>query len=89
MRGVQFTTAITLIAELGDLRRFDHPNQPMSYLGLTSSMAVQSPSNHNKATCALANKLARICHATLRDQEPYEKSRLIHKAERLSFAMPA
>lgn len=37
MRGVQFTTAITLIAELGDLRRFDHPRQLMSYLGLTSS----------------------------------------------------
>jgi len=37
MRGVQFTTAITLIAELGDLRRFDHPKQLMSYLGLTSS----------------------------------------------------
>jgi len=52
-------------------------------------MAVQSRSNHNKATCALANKLARICFATLRDQEPYEKARLIRKAERLSFAMPA
>lgn len=37
MRGVQFTTAITLISELGDLRRFDHPRQLMSYLGLTSS----------------------------------------------------
>ena len=37
MRGVQFTAAITLIAELGDLRRFEHPKQLMSYLGLTSS----------------------------------------------------
>lgn len=37
MRGVQFTTAVTLIAELGDLRRFEHPTQLMSYLGLTSS----------------------------------------------------
>ena len=37
LRGVQFTTAITLIAELGDLSRFDHPRQLMNYLGLTPS----------------------------------------------------
>ena len=53
------------------------------------AIAVQCRSNHNKATCALANKLARICYATLRDQEPYEKSRLTKKIERQAFAMPA
>ena len=37
MRGVQFTVAVTLIAELGDLTRFDNPRQLMSYLGLTPS----------------------------------------------------
>src|SRR5713226_5885745 len=37
LRGVQFTTAVTLIAELGDLTRFDNPRQLMSYLGLTPS----------------------------------------------------
>jgi len=37
LRGVQFTTAVTLIAELGDLTRFDHPRQLMNYLGLTPS----------------------------------------------------
>ena len=31
------------------------------------ALQVQACSNHNKATCALANKLARICYATLRD----------------------
>ncbi len=31
------------------------------------ALDVQGRSNHNKATCALANKLARICYATLRD----------------------
>lgn len=35
LRGVQFTTAVTVIAELGDLTRFEHPRQLMSYLGLT------------------------------------------------------
>jgi transposase len=33
LRGVQFLTAVTVVAELGDLRRFDHPRQLMSYLG--------------------------------------------------------
>jgi transposase len=37
LRGVQFTVAITTMAELGDLTRFDHPRQLMSYLGLTPS----------------------------------------------------
>jgi transposase len=37
MRGVQFTVAVTLIAELGDLTRFENPRQLMSSLGLTPS----------------------------------------------------
>jgi transposase len=35
--GVQFTVAVTTVAELGDLTRFDTPRQLMSYLGLTPS----------------------------------------------------
>lgn len=35
------------------------------------AMSLQDRSNHNKAACALANKLARICYATLRDGSPY------------------
>jgi transposase len=37
LRGVQFTTAIGLMAELGDLSRFDHPRQLMAWLGVTPS----------------------------------------------------
>jgi transposase len=37
LRGVQFIAAVTLIAELGDLTRFDNPRQLMSYLGLIPS----------------------------------------------------
>jgi len=51
------------------------------------ALAVQCRSNHNKATCALANKLARICYATLRDQEPYERTRLTKKIERTAYAL--
>ncbi|MCY0855819.1 IS110 family transposase [Cupriavidus sp. D39] len=35
MRGVQFTTAIGMLAELGDLSRFVHPRQLMAWLGVT------------------------------------------------------
>lgn len=51
--------------------------------------ALQARSNHNKATCALANKLARICYASMRDQEPFEKSRLTQKLERQTYALSA
>jgi transposase len=37
LRGVEVTGAVTLLAELGDLTRFDHPRPLMSYLGLTPS----------------------------------------------------
>ena len=53
------------------------------------ALAVQGRSNHNKATCALANKLARICYATLRDGEPYGAARLRKKVTRTAFALPA
>ncbi len=53
------------------------------------ALAVQVRSNHNKAACALANKLARICYATLRDQEPFASTRLEHKISRQAFPMPA
>ena len=53
--------------------------------------AVQGRSNHNKAACALANKLARICYATLRDSQPYGQPapRQRHKIERTAFAIAA
>jgi transposase len=37
LRGVQFIVAVTTVAELGDLTRFDNPRELMSYLGLTPS----------------------------------------------------
>jgi len=60
--------------------------------------ALQGRTNHNKATCALANKLARICYATLRDSQPYAPKevplgdglpapRFNHKIERTAFAV--
>jgi transposase len=37
LRGVQFTVAVTTVAELGDLSRFDNPRQLMKFLGLIPS----------------------------------------------------
>jgi len=37
LRGVELTGAVIVIAELGDLTRFDTPRKLMSYLGLTPS----------------------------------------------------
>ena len=53
------------------------------------ALDVQGRSNHNKAACALANKLARICYATLRDKKPFgEEQKLGRKINRESFSMP-
>jgi transposase len=37
LRGIQFTVAVTTVAELGDLTRFDTPRQLMKFLGLIPS----------------------------------------------------
>jgi transposase len=37
LRGVQFTVAVTLVAELGDLSRFETPRKLMTCLGLVPS----------------------------------------------------
>lgn len=47
-RGVQTLTAMVLITELGDIRRFATPAQLMSYVGLTPSLH-QSGESGNKA----------------------------------------
>lgn len=51
---------------------------------------MQGGTNRNKAACALANKLARICYATLRDKTAFdENSRINKKMQRQTFVMPA
>ena len=37
LRGVQFTVAVTLVAEMGDLTRFERPRELMKFLGLIPS----------------------------------------------------
>lgn len=44
LRGISFVTAVALVAELGDLRRFGHPRELMAYLGLVPSEHSSGPS---------------------------------------------
>jgi transposase len=55
------------------------------------ALQVQRRTNHNKAACALANKLARICYATLRDAQPYGQptTRLGKKIGRTAYSLAA
>jgi transposase len=59
LRGVQFTVAVTLIAALGDLSRFDNPRQLMSYLGLTPSEHTSGERRRQGAITKTGNSHAR------------------------------
>jgi transposase len=59
LRGVQFTVAVTLIAELGDLSRFENPRQLMSYLGLTPSEHTSGERRRQGAITKTGNSHAR------------------------------
>jgi transposase len=55
----------------------------------TWATELQTRRHHNTAACALANKLARICYAVLRDDAPYGQPavRPNKKIERTAFAI--
>ena len=56
------------------------------------ALKVQGRTNHNKAACALANKLARICYAVLKYHEPYGTPTLREeqkKMNRTAYAVAA
>lgn len=44
LRGVSFVTAVGLVAEIGDLRRFTHPRALMAFIGLVPSEYSSGPS---------------------------------------------
>jgi transposase len=59
LRGVQFTVAVTTVAELGDRTRFTTPKQLMSYLGLTPSEYSSGPRRSQGGITKTGNSHAR------------------------------
>jgi transposase len=55
LRGVSFLTAVGLVAELGDLRRFRHPRELMASLGLVPSEHSSGPSVRRGAITKAGN----------------------------------
>jgi transposase len=55
LRGVQFTVAVTTVAALGDLRRFEHPRQRMHDLGLTPSEYASGARRHQGSMTKTGN----------------------------------
>lgn len=52
LRGVNTTIASTVVAEIGDIRRFDNPRQLMAWLGL-------SPSEHSSGNTTRRGRLTK------------------------------
>ena len=59
MRGVRLLVAAGVIAELGDLTRFDHPRKLMSYVGLVPSEHSSGGKRHLGAITKCGNGRAR------------------------------
>jgi transposase len=55
LRGVDLVTAVTLVAELGDIRRFPSPRQLMAYAGLVPSEASSGERRHRGSITKTGN----------------------------------
>ncbi len=58
-RGIGLITALGLLAEIGDFRRFGHPRELMSYLGLTPSEYSSGDQQHRGHITKCGNRHAR------------------------------
>lgn len=59
LRGIDFIAAVTLVAEIGDFRRFAHPRDLMGFLGLVPSEFSTGDSRHRGAITKTGNGHAR------------------------------
>jgi transposase len=59
LRGVEFTGAVTFMAEVGDVTRFETPRKLMSYLGLTPSEYSSGPHRRQGGITKAGNGHAR------------------------------
>jgi transposase len=59
LRGVQFTVAVTLVAEMGDLTRFESPRELMKFLGLIPSESSSGAQRRQGSITKAGNTHAR------------------------------
>ena len=59
LRGIDTLAAMTILAEIGDFTRFEHPKKLMSYLGLTPSEYSSSTKRRQGAITKAGNNSAR------------------------------
>ncbi|MGX9182204.1 IS110 family RNA-guided transposase [Mesorhizobium sp. BHbdii] len=59
LRGIKFIAAITLVAEIGDLQRFDNPKQLMAWIGLV-------PAEHSSGKRIKRGEITRTGNAAAR-----------------------
>ena len=59
LRGVRWVVAITVVAELGDLTRFDNPRQLAAFVGLTPSEHSSGPKRRLGGITKAGNSRAR------------------------------
>lgn len=59
LRGIDFVSAIIIVAELGDLSRFPHPRALMAYLGLVPSEYSSGNTRHRGSITKMGNKYVR------------------------------
>ena len=92
LRGVSVIAAVTLLAELGDLSRFDSPRELMGYLGLIPSEHSSGGSRRQGGITRTGNGHARrvLVEAAWNYRFPARKTRDIERrAERTPVAVQA
>ena len=92
LRGVSLIAAVTIVAELGDLSRFDSPRELMGYLGLIPSEHSSGGSRRQGGITRTGNGHVRrvLVEAAWNYRFPARKTRGIEqRAERTSLAVQA
>ncbi|MEA3350925.1 MAG: IS110 family transposase [Chloroflexota bacterium] len=81
MRGVNLITAMTVLAELGDISRFDSPRQLMAYLGVVPSEHSSGGSRRQGGITKTGNGHVRrvLVEAAWSYRFPARKTRIIEK----------
>jgi transposase len=83
LRGISMISAVTLIAELGDLTRFDKPVQLMAYIGLVPSEHSSGPTVKRGSITKTGNSHARrtLIESAQAYRLPARKSAIIRKRQ--------